>query len=92
MQEERRLFYVGSTRAMDLLYYSWSRDIGGRRVKKISPFVLEALDKSKSDKVLAKLSPLEKIEKFAPVPPKLSQQVLFDVDVLKLPRVQSTII
>ena len=84
MQEERRLFYVGSTRAMDLLYYSWSRDIGGRRAKKISPFVLEALDKSKSDKALAKLSPLEKIEKFAPVPPKLSQQVLFDVDVLKL--------
>ena len=84
MQEERRLFYVGSTRAMDLLYYSWSRDIGGRRSKKISPFVLEALDKSKSDKALAKLSPLEKIEKFAPAPPKLSQQVLFDVDVLKL--------
>ncbi len=88
MQEERRLFYVGITRAMDLLYLTWSRDVGGRRIKKLSPFVLEALDKPKSDTILAKLSPLEKIEKFAP--PLLSaswrtnQQVLFDVDVLKL--------
>ncbi|OGD85331.1 hypothetical protein A2164_04520, partial [Candidatus Curtissbacteria bacterium RBG_13_35_7] len=84
MQEERRLFYVGSTRAKDLLYYSWSRDVGGKRSKKISPFVLEALDKPKSNADINKLSPLEKIEKFAPTPPKSAQQVLFDVDVLKL--------
>ena len=84
LQEERRLFYVGATRAKDLLYFTWSRDIGGSRVKKISPFVLEALDKVKSDAELAKLSPVEKIEKFAPTPPRTSQTVLFDVDVLKL--------
>ena len=88
MQEERRLFYVGVTRAMDLAYFSWSRDVGGRRLKKISPFVLEALDKPKADSIFTKLSPLEKIEKFAPAPTsagwQTSQQVLFDVDVLKL--------
>ncbi|OGE08197.1 hypothetical protein A3A60_03725 [Candidatus Curtissbacteria bacterium RIFCSPLOWO2_01_FULL_42_26] len=86
MQEERRLFYVGMTRAKDLLYFSHSRDIGSTRVKKISPFVLEALDKPKSDIQAFKLSPLEKIEKFAPVAksPASAQQVLFDVDVLKL--------
>ena len=86
MQEERRLFYVGATRAKDLLYFSWSRDIGGRRIKKMSPFVLEALDKSKSDAALQKLSPLEKIEKFAQDPSKtaLQQTLIFDTDVLKL--------
>ena len=84
MQEERRLFYVGATRAKDLLYFSWSRDIGGKRIKKVSPFVLEALDKAKSDASMAKLSPLEKIEKFAPTPTRPSQTLLFDTDVLKL--------
>lgn len=89
MQEERRLFYVGQTRAKDLLYFTWSRDIGGKRIKKISPFVLEALDKPKSEATLTRLSPIEKIEKFAPVAPsaslKTAQQTLFlDTDVLKL--------
>lgn len=84
MQEERRLFYVGMTRAKDLLYFTWSRDVGGSRAKKLSPFVLEALDKPKSDATLASLSAKEKIEKFAPIPPRATQQVFFDVDVLKL--------
>lgn len=84
LQEERRLFYVGMTRAKDLLYFSWSRDVGGARIRKISPFVLEALDIAKSDAQLAKLSPLEKIEKFAPPPQRTAQTLLFDVDVLKL--------
>jgi len=84
LQEERRLFYVGATRAKNLLYFSWSRDVGGSRAKKISPFVLEALDKAKSSADLIKLSAREKIAKFAPAPPRLTQQVMFDVDILKL--------
>ncbi|HSX18539.1 MAG TPA: UvrD-helicase domain-containing protein [Candidatus Saccharimonadales bacterium] len=84
LQEERRLFYVGITRAKDLLFLSWSRDVGGARIKKISPFILEALDKPKSNMVLTKLSPKEKIEKFAPIPPRTTQTLLFDVDTLKL--------
>ncbi|MBI3283092.1 UvrD-helicase domain-containing protein [Candidatus Curtissbacteria bacterium] len=86
LQEERRLFYVGATRARDLLYFSWSRDIGGARAKKISPFVLEALDKSKSDAALKKLSPLEKIEKFAPTPQRATQTMLIDTKGVKLSR------
>ncbi len=89
MQEERRLFYVGATRAKDLLYFSWSRDIGTSRPKKISPFVLEALDKAKSDADKLNLSPLEKIEKFAPsagsqATQQHQQQLFLDTEVLKL--------
>ncbi len=43
LQEERRLFYVGMTRARCKLYLTAARDLGGRRPRKISPFVLEAL-------------------------------------------------
>ena len=85
-QEERRLFYVGSTRAKDLLYFSWARDTGAHRIKKISPFVLEALDKTKAEGELARLSPLEKIRQFAPAEESKShiQTAFLDVDVLKL--------
>lgn len=65
MQEERRLFYVGMTRAEDHLYFTWARDMGGKRVKKISPFMQEALDKIVSDSVAQALSPIEKIAQFA---------------------------
>ncbi len=84
IQEERRLFYVGMTRAKDLLWLTWSRDVGGARIKKISPFVQEALGKVNNSPASTKLSPLEKIKKFAPVPPKNTQTMLLDVDVLKL--------
>ncbi|MEX2027966.1 MAG: UvrD-helicase domain-containing protein, partial [Candidatus Curtissbacteria bacterium] len=84
LQEERRLFYVGATRAKNFLYLSWSRDAGGSRAKKISPFILEALDKAKSSADLVKLAPIEKIQKFAPIAPRPTQQIMFDVDVLKL--------
>ena len=44
LQEERRLFYVGMTRAKEQLYCTASYDYGGKTVRKISQFVLEALD------------------------------------------------
>ncbi|MCR4263208.1 MAG: ATP-dependent helicase, partial [Candidatus Roizmanbacteria bacterium] len=44
VQEERRLFYVGMTRACDRLYLSASKFYGeGKRERKISPFISEAL-------------------------------------------------
>jgi len=44
LQEERRLFYVGMTRAMDQLYFTASDYYGeGKREKKLSPFIFEAL-------------------------------------------------
>jgi DNA helicase II / ATP-dependent DNA helicase PcrA len=41
--EERRLFYVGMTRAREELVLSWAQDYGGRR-SRVSQFVAEALD------------------------------------------------
>ena len=44
LQEERRLFYVGMTRAMDLLYLTASKWYGeAKRERKLSPFVIDAL-------------------------------------------------
>ena len=44
LQEERRLFYVGMTRARDELVLSYAADYGGGSARRLSPFVLEALD------------------------------------------------
>jgi len=44
VQEERRLFYVALTRARDELILSHAADYGGKRSRRVSPFVLEALD------------------------------------------------
>jgi DNA helicase-2/ATP-dependent DNA helicase PcrA len=44
VQEERRLFYVAMTRARDELVLTHAADYGGARARRVSPFVLEALD------------------------------------------------
>ncbi len=44
LAEERRLFFVGMTRAREELVMSWAQDYGGRRARRMSQFVLEALD------------------------------------------------
>ena len=44
LQEERRLFYVGMTRAKDKLFFTAADYYGeGKREKKLSPFIFEAL-------------------------------------------------
>jgi DNA helicase-2/ATP-dependent DNA helicase PcrA len=43
LQEERRLFYVGMTRAKEELYLTSARDYGGGKPRRVSRFVLEAL-------------------------------------------------
>ena len=59
-EEERRLFYVGMTRARDLLYLTAANLYGeGKREKKISPFVHEALGEEVTvDQVHANVSQL----------------------------------
>lgn len=48
--EERRLFYVGATRAEDKLYFTTSKFYGeGRRERKLSPFVIQMLGEEKID-------------------------------------------
>jgi len=41
LEEERRLFYVGVTRARDRLFLSWAKNYGGVREKKPSGFIGE---------------------------------------------------
>lgn len=51
IQEERRLFYVGMTRAKDMLYLTSADYYGeGKREKKLSPFVSEVIGKEKIEK------------------------------------------
>ena len=66
LQEERRLFYVGMTRAQRELYLTSARDYGGVRPRKPSRFVLEALDIPQIDVATFKASPVEAIHRHAP--------------------------
>jgi DNA helicase-2/ATP-dependent DNA helicase PcrA len=65
LQEERRLFYVGVTRARRDLYLTSARDYGGVRERKVSQFVLEALDLPTADARPFKARPVEAIAGFA---------------------------
>ncbi|MBI4004465.1 MAG: ATP-dependent helicase, partial [Candidatus Omnitrophica bacterium] len=44
LQEERRLFYVAMTRAKEELHLTSAYDYGGKTVRKVSQFVVEALN------------------------------------------------
>lgn len=66
LQEERRLFYVGMTRARDRLILTSGRDYGRVRARKVSRFVLEALDEPGVDASTYRASPIEAIERHAP--------------------------
>jgi DNA helicase-2/ATP-dependent DNA helicase PcrA len=65
-QEERRLFYVGMTRAKRELYLTSARDYGGARERKVSQFVLEALDLPKDAARPFRARAIEEIQRFAP--------------------------
>lgn len=64
LEEERRLFYVASTRAKDLLFLSSADDYGGKRIKKLSQFALELLNEPQGEKVKHRMSAQQKIELF----------------------------
>ncbi len=67
LQEERRLFYVGMTRAKEELYLTSAEDYGGRRLRRVSQFILEAKGLDLSEKEKKKASALEAIERFASI-------------------------
>jgi Superfamily I DNA and RNA helicases len=72
LQEERRLFYVGMTRARDELFLSHAADYGGKRARRVSQFVLEALDLPAAGSTVGLASaeiaqsPLERLASFEP--------------------------
>jgi ATP-dependent DNA helicase UvrD/PcrA len=69
--EERRLFYVAMTRARDELILSHAADYGGSRARRVSPFVLEALDLPTSEATpgagAVTSAPEERLARFAAV-------------------------
>ncbi len=69
MQEERRLFYVGMTRAKRELFLTSAADYGGVRPKKVSRFVLEALDTPKAGTI--RTPPDEKIRMLGMTGPRI---------------------
>ncbi|MCM8800459.1 MAG: ATP-dependent helicase [Candidatus Omnitrophica bacterium] len=81
IQEERRLFYVGMTRAKEELYFTSAVDYGGVRLRQVSQFVIEALGKARIEKESQKIAPLETIKHFAPVKilkTKILKQISWD--------------
>jgi DNA helicase II / ATP-dependent DNA helicase PcrA len=70
LREERRLFYVAMTRARDELVLSHATDYGGVGTRRVSPFVLEALDLPAAvvEPVNRAATALDRIEAAQPVP------------------------
>jgi DNA helicase-2/ATP-dependent DNA helicase PcrA len=66
--EERRLFYVAMTRARDELVLTSASDYGTSRARKVSRFVVEALDLPSPRPAPRKTSPLEALARNAPAP------------------------
>jgi DNA helicase-2/ATP-dependent DNA helicase PcrA len=84
LAEERRLFYVAMTRARDELVLTSAADYGTARTRKVSRFVVEALDlpspaplarKTPSLEALARNQALPETEP-SPAPPLPDEQVL----------------
>ncbi|MGH7356970.1 MAG: ATP-dependent helicase, partial [Candidatus Rokuibacteriota bacterium] len=69
IQEERRLFYVGMTRARDALYLTSAEDLGGKRRAKVSQFVLEALGLTRDQIRPFRAHAAEELQRSAPPPP-----------------------
>jgi len=66
IQEERRLCYVGMTRAREELYLTSAADYGGARPRKASRFVLEALDLPRVDAETVRATAAQAVERHAP--------------------------
>jgi len=86
MAEERRLFYVGMTRAREALILTHAHDYGGRTRRKVSPFVVEALGLARVPGAAKRLDPREAIARHAPAaePAPTTRGVMSDDQVLKL--------
>jgi DNA helicase-2/ATP-dependent DNA helicase PcrA len=67
--EERRLFYVAMTRARDELVLTSASDYGTTRARKVSRFVVEALDLPSPRPMARRTGPLEALAQHAPAPP-----------------------
>lgn len=85
LQEERRLFYVAMTRAKDALFLTASHFYGdGKRERKISPFVIEALSIEEIEKAKLQLSRKKTQLSLIDIFPK-PENILLDKTVIRAP-------
>jgi len=64
IQEERRLFYVGATRAKQGLFFTSADDYGGKRTKKLSRFLKElGFEKEQSQQTQSEKLKIKKTKK-----------------------------
>jgi DNA helicase II / ATP-dependent DNA helicase PcrA len=84
--EERRLFYVAMTRARDELVLTSASDYGTSRARKVSRFVVEALDLPSPKPVSRKTAPLEALARHAraPEPAPAPEPEVPDAELLRL--------
>lgn len=66
LQEERRLFYVGMTRAKKYLYLCASQYYAeGKTIRKLSPFVYEAMGEDYINKIMKKETELRSVQQLS---------------------------
>ncbi|HUT87415.1 MAG TPA: PD-(D/E)XK nuclease family protein, partial [Candidatus Heimdallarchaeota archaeon] len=85
-QEERRLFYVGMTRAKEGLYLTSAKDYGGKRPRKPSQFVSEALDLPPTQLNVVKGSPIASLLRHGKTPVETVVETSTSDDLVLLPR------
>lgn len=73
LQEERRLFYVGLTRAQKEILLCSATDLGKKKRWKSSQFVLESLDKPEVTEPVLKSTPLDSLKIFSEMPAAISR-------------------
>ncbi len=85
-QEERRLFYVAMTRARDELVLTSAADYGTARARKVSRFVVEALDLPSPAPLARQSQALEALARHqaVPEPPPALPPPMADDQVLRL--------
>jgi DNA helicase-2/ATP-dependent DNA helicase PcrA len=89
IHEERRLFYVAMTRAKEELVLTSASDYAAARPRKVSRFVLEALDLPAAPPVPRKSQALESLARHQPVPePAPREASIPDGEVLRLSSTQ----
>src|SRR6185295_13125677 len=93
LEEERRLFYVGMTRAKEKLYFTAANYYGtGKRPKKLSPFIYEAMPKLKEqEEVENKVQQISLLEVLAPyqsVPEEKEEKQPIDVSYITYSNLQ----
>lgn len=91
-EEERRLFYVGMTRAKERLYFSAADFYGeAKRKKKISPFVMEAIGGEPANSLLSTDYSQTKFDypKAVDVSPKAVDKSILKIDYLSVSQIET---